>query len=148
MAKASITCKCPECGAEYTWMKTCYNRREADSWEAWAAGQSDRLCPECYRKAQREAATKAGAEQARKDRLPALTGSEKQIAWAEAIRGKAIATWDRCDIKTEARPLLIECISGHLEAKWWIDNRSNLECATENNPLAKELMAKINKVEG
>ena len=47
------------------------------------------LCPECAAKKRAEDAAKAAAENAAND-LPALTGSEKQIAWAEQIRAQAV----------------------------------------------------------
>lgn len=49
------------------------------------------VCPECYAKGQQEEAAIA-AQQAKADGLPALTGSEKQIRWAESIRQKKMAT--------------------------------------------------------
>lgn len=47
--------------------------------------------------------------------LPALTGSPKQIAWAESIRAKAVA--NRTTTPEQQR------IAG---AAWWIDHRSQL----------------------
>lgn len=47
------------------------------------------ICSECYKEkkqAEREAAEKAAAENVQGLELPALEGSEKQIAWAEKIR--------------------------------------------------------------
>ena len=48
------------------------------------------VCPDCYKKARQEEATTA-AKQAKADGLPALTGSEKQIRWAESIRKEKMA---------------------------------------------------------
>jgi hypothetical protein len=48
--------------------------------------EREAVCPECYRKAQTDAAS-ASAQAAG---LPSLTGSEKQIAWAETIRKAVI----------------------------------------------------------
>jgi hypothetical protein len=53
MAKATAVCTCRECGKEFEKTKTCYNRRDADSWETWAASHYD-LCPTCYGKQQAE----------------------------------------------------------------------------------------------
>lgn len=72
----------------------------------------------------------------RRLKLPELEGSEKQIAWAESIREKAIAKIFKFQ-KTDLE--IIECV---LEAydpiltqsKWWIDNR-----ATIDNSLAAKL---------
>lgn len=51
----------------------------------------ERLCPDCYRakiEAERAAESAAAAEAAQAEGLPALTGTPKQIAWAEAIRAQ------------------------------------------------------------
>ena len=64
MAKATATCTCAKCGATFTRTKICCNRRDADSWEEWAAANFDE-CDACYtaRKAsEREAAAAAEAE--------------------------------------------------------------------------------------
>lgn len=63
-------------------------------------------------------------------KLPELEGSEKQIAWAESIREKAIAKIFKAQKPTELE--MIQCV---LEAydpiltqsKWWIDNRANID---------------------
>lgn len=47
MAKATATCTCATCGAEFTMTKICCNRRDADSWEAWATANIDE-CDVCY----------------------------------------------------------------------------------------------------
>ena len=61
--------------------------------------------------------------------LPELEGSEKQIAWAESIREKAIAKIFKFQ-KTELE--MIECVleaynTGLIQAKWWIDNRITID---------------------
>lgn len=93
MAKASVEMTCPTCGKTYTWSTTKYNRREANSWESWAAGQ-ERECPECYAetmKRKREEEAQKAIEDAKTnpfgidvDALD-LKGSEKQNAWAKKI---------------------------------------------------------------
>lgn len=54
MAKAIAECKCSECGS--TFMKTTVkrNRKEAESWVVWAEKYFTQ-CPECWKRAQREA---------------------------------------------------------------------------------------------
>lgn len=47
MAKATVTCTCKKCGKTFTKTKICYNRREANDWEAWAESHFD-TCPDCY----------------------------------------------------------------------------------------------------
>lgn len=54
MAKATATCTCATCGAKFTKTKICYNRRDADSWEAWAAENIDE-CGACYKARMRAA---------------------------------------------------------------------------------------------
>lgn len=54
--------------------------------------ESGKLCYECYKAKQakqRAAESQAAAEAAKSAGLPALTGSEKQVAWAETIRAAA-----------------------------------------------------------
>lgn len=76
MAKAIVVCRCSTCGNEFRKEKTCYNRREAESWEKWPADYFD-VCSECWQKA-RKAASESD--------LPELIGSPKQITWALTIR--------------------------------------------------------------
>jgi hypothetical protein len=155
MAKARIKLVCEVCGKEYWVEKTCYNRKEANSWEQWMASAGGNRCKECY------AADKA-AERAEKQKkqligieaweqeleLPALSGSDKQIAWARNIRyealGKAIGgeyikgymIKDNWAIQAKAQGIdasAAKCVRAALEnlikvaannsAKWWIDNR-------------------------
>lgn len=149
MAMAKVEVVCSECGKTYTVSKKCYNRREADNFEAWVAAQSDHLCHECYaeamrkkREAERAEQLKAAQEQAEKDNLPVLQGSEKQIAWAEQIRGKLIAEIDTRKPKGNFREYLIAEISAHTEAHWWIDNRDSMSVYCDYNPIIKAAAAK------
>lgn len=55
------------------------------------------LCPECYKKKQEEKRHQANLRAAEKSSemdLPALTGSEKQIAWANTLRLKVIESYE------------------------------------------------------
>lgn len=47
MAIASVKCECRICGKEFVKTKSCYNRKEADSFESWAYANCT-LCPTCY----------------------------------------------------------------------------------------------------
>ncbi len=49
MAKAVAVCRCRICGQEFKKEAFKYNRREADSWKAWAE-ENINTCPACYRK--------------------------------------------------------------------------------------------------
>lgn len=88
-------------------------------------------CPECQAEAKAEEAKAAG--------LPELTGSEKQIAWALSIRQKfvdeveAIKTETLSKIREEKAEWFVsqadKAKQNHLqktEAKYWIDNRFDL----------------------
>lgn len=96
--------------------------------------EPSKLCHECYQAElarQREKENQDAAEVAKENGLPALTGTEKQIAWAETIRQKMLADIDEFifkSVKEEMRndPKLLEAvehIKGKTEARWWIDNR-------------------------
>lgn len=97
------------------------------------------LCPECEAKKRAEDSAKA-ADEAKEKGLPALSGSEKQIAWAETLRQKA---WDAVQNclqmyymydKRKANPDLAEDVQlldgavdwyfGHTESRWYINNRN------------------------
>lgn len=56
--------------------------------EGWLASQ---LCRDCQHKAEFERASKISA----KRELPALTGSDAQIQWAETIRANALKDFDK-----------------------------------------------------
>jgi hypothetical protein len=87
------------------------------------------LCTECYRKQQQEQAVLVNKD------LLALTGSEKQIAWAEKIRAEANASMDnlRTLLAKEDRTknpamydkaaAIINDTMAVTESRFWIDNR-------------------------
>lgn len=136
MAKAMATCKCATCGCEFTKMTVKKNRSEADSWEKWAESYYDE-CDECHQKrinAEREEESRKAAEAAREINLPELTGSEKQIAWAERIRMEFIQSADKEIQATAERPQSSRMSVSELESfkewilrktdsSWWIDKR-------------------------
>lgn len=136
MAKAMATCKCATCGCEFTKMTVKPNRREADSWETWAANYYDE-CDNCRQKrlaAEREEESRKAAEDARELNLPELKGSEKQVAWAERIRMEFIQSADKqirevAECPRSSRMSVSdlesfkEWILKKTEASWWIDKR-------------------------
>lgn len=96
-----------------------------------AEAAKNRLCPECYQ-AQTTQRQAQQSEQARlfaaQSNLPALSGSEKQVAWAESIRAKAIESIDHLVIPAEKQASiapLIAWLRMQTEAKFWIDHRDN-----------------------
>ena len=92
MARAIAMCKCEKCGKEFQKIQYLENRKRADEWQKWAEANIT-ICEECY-KEEREAERKVANEEAAKENaelgLPALIGSEKQIAWAEKIRNEYV----------------------------------------------------------
>lgn len=102
--------------------------------------ESAKLCYECYqteKKRRYEEENKEAAEVAREQGLPQLSGSKKQIPWAESIRQQMLADIDTFiykHVKPECRndPKLlgaIDHIKAKTEARWWIDNRGvNMSC--------------------
>lgn len=97
MAKAEVKIICKKCGNRFTWSNIYHSRKDADAAEIWAK-QNITLCPECrkkeYIKEQQALApeyAKKAAEILSDYKLPVLTGTEKQIAYATSLRDKFIA---------------------------------------------------------
>lgn len=136
MAMASVKLICKACENEFEWRKKCYNRRDAESSEAWARDNIT-LCPECAAKAHREAEAAKLAEDVKglSVELPEnLTGSEKQIAWAKDIRAKYALMIQRVyidkaydDLRVYTIRVLDVIIAENPSAKWWIDHRDELK---------------------
>ena len=98
------------------------------------------LCSECLeaeRKRQFEEQNRKAAEEAKELGLPELTGTEKQVAWANTLRKQwiekvesEIRTWITDDESRdeEVRKALKRVVEEHLintvDARWWIDNRN------------------------
>jgi hypothetical protein len=91
-------------------------------------------CPACEQAKRTEATAAANAEAAKaasEAGLPVLQGSEKQVAWAETIRMKAIAEAEAAIARTATTPERQEQVAPLLaklkaqdQARWWIDSRS------------------------
>jgi len=125
MAQARIEIICTECGCKFTHRKSCYNRDDATRYEEWARDHIT-TCPECYSKAMRaKERAKLDAQTAEANKaiegmeFPALTGTDKQIAWASDIRARAAATCKAAGGNAK----FWELFNSRTEAKWWIDNR-------------------------
>lgn len=156
MARIRMNITCTKCGETFEHIAFRSNRAACDEYEAWAA-QNITVCPACFR-AEREAQkTDRAAEILGEYVLPALTGSEKQIVWAEKIRATAIVkmfgennlfTASLNRLKTVSEDKLHETCQKYMErgykdfaedlhrawvvlhtdsAKWLIDNRASLE---------------------
>lgn len=135
-----------------------------------ADAESRKLCPDCYR-TQRDAANAAqsAVDKAKADAagLPALLGSDKQIAWAETIRVKMLDEVKPIVINSHAQLLLaqrgqvllddprwlqiqeavevqIGLYRAQASAKWWIDHRQDSLhslCVSKMAEVAKALFA-------
>lgn len=103
---------------------------ERDGKAEWLAG---RLCGDCYRAAKRADETAKAAEAS--VGLPALTGSDKQVAWATKIRARIIAkTREKVEdliirqlarkpkATAQMRAVLDQVGVKHADARYWIDN--------------------------
>lgn len=100
--------------------------------------ESGKLCYECYKAEQakqRAAASQAAAEAAKSSGMPALTGSEKQVAWAEAIRAAAAQSLNAMRPMLQAAPEanrkaaeialgIIDATLSRASAHDWIDSRA------------------------
>ncbi len=96
--------------------------------------EPQKLCNECYQAElarRREESNREAAEVAKEQGLPALTGTEKQIPWAETIRQQMLADIDefiykyvKIEHRNDSKLLeAVEHIRNKTEARWWIDNR-------------------------
>lgn len=151
MAKARATCTCEQCGATFYVEATRSSRKSADEWEAWAADHYT-VCRECEAKEYQELAEKA-AKQAQEDGLPALRGTERQVAWAEQIRQDKLVALNAFadDYAAKGKPKTSQNVSMTAEyilhtkasARWWIDNRDSTARALVNGSYAAAKEAKI-----
>lgn len=129
MAKYYVTC--PVCGEEHR--ISLFGKISDREWklEHW-----DWTCDECKKKRYDEENASA-AEENKEAGLPALEGTERQVAWAETIR-KQIITAINTEIEEKESPFKLDLsdtksqqvfnatikrIFNETQASWWIDNR-------------------------
>jgi len=123
MAKYTIECQCGHEIEKNIVGKVADRQSKADY---FAQG----LCPECWKKEQEEkraAENKAAAEKNTEAGLPALEGSEKQIAWAETIRSSKITEIEENAEKygmNEKGMAVFAALKTENQSKFWIDNRN------------------------
>lgn len=85
----------------------------------WLAGTQCRSCFNTQKQAeQADAAAKNSLAIAHLS-LPELTGTDRQVSWAESIRAQRLAA---C-IAGGAQGNIVEVLSAVQDAKWWIDHR-------------------------
>jgi hypothetical protein len=104
MAKSYAHCATKGCTHAILFIEQ--NRKLADRKAEWAESQSY-LCSDCQDKI-RQAENVKAAEQNQSAGLPSLTGSDKQIAWAEKIRADKLATLEK-----------LPDIAGYEVDAWW-----------------------------
>ena len=165
MAKATAICECKVCGKKFEVEHKCYNRQEANRWEQWAVNQYD-ICPDCLAEQRKE--EEAARKEARRAKgIPALTGTVKQIAWAEEIRNEFE---DKIEKEIEQREKRIKklqdigentdkatetlekikatndyILTNYTESKWWIEHRTIMVIAMNLiNEVYKEYHKEIN----
>lgn len=152
MAKARAICTCKSCGCEFEKTTIKRNSREANSWEEWAASYYDE-CTDCYKERkerEKQEANEKAAEFSRESGLAPLTGSDKQIAWANTIRMKFVEAVDEfravrlqqiescgsdekefidaAGKEIESLDRIMAYLEQHYtEARFWIDNRNDVE---------------------
>ena len=130
MAKYDVTYSCGHSETVQLYGPTRDRQRKIE----WM--ERDGLCPECFKahkeakQAEKEAKAVEGLE------LVALTGSEKQIKWADSLRAQTLADVRRrvenvraSKGDTVADNVLAASTSAmnrYPDAKFWIDNRDNL----------------------
>lgn len=105
----------------------------------WRISQMEQeLCPECQAAEYARKSAEA-AEKAKEMELPQLTGSKKQIAWAETIRMDFVKEYeeehvnDIINVNVAPRKWENHSVSEYVEdvlkqtsAEWWIDKRGRL----------------------
>lgn len=114
MAIVKIMLKCSTCGREFQHRHECRNSKDANSYEEWALHNVDE-CPDCRRERLRQeaiAVQKAKAEETLRQlqalgvSLPEITGTEKQIAYADDLRLRVLA-------RDKRYPILVAVLQRH-----------------------------------
>lgn len=148
MAKYTVTCA--DCGEEFT-VQLVGPHKTRD----WKLNNWEWVCDECARK-RREEQNRKAAESNSEAGLPALEGSQKQVAWAESIRQKmaaqlkvesvaaVLANRISChsalkrhaarlgrELKAEDFAPFVEKARDITSASWYIDNRYNAFALTD-----------------
>lgn len=104
MAKYDVTYACGHTETVELFGKTSERERKIE----WMEGNC--LCPTCYKEKQQKEAEAFD--------LPELTGTPKQISWAETLRNKVFRNLDE-----EAPAEFVAWLKGQTESRFWIDNR-------------------------
>jgi hypothetical protein len=132
-----MTFICERCEKEYK--RETYTARDHKSTkEYWRkiAGTEYGLCEDCKGIIRQEKLDAENAEAAKKSaemEFPALTGSEKQVAWANTLRLEMTEKMQNVleRLKPEKKPEFYRAfdymVANKTKASWWIDNRFEYE---------------------
>ena len=115
MSIGRVIKKCTVCGEVYTIEKKFKSSPEAYNWEQSMSGIEGGMCKKCYRN--KKNAENVAAVEAYN--LVELTGSEKQIAWANNIRAELVAK----ALESKPKKKFFDLVNEKTDAKWWIDHR-------------------------
>lgn len=106
--------------------------KSADKQEKIEWAERDGICPACYAKMKHEEREEARKEEAQKNGFPELSGSEKQINWANEIRSRffrdltnaiqGVKINDKIQAQIDESMEMFRNVN---EARFWIDNREN-----------------------
>lgn len=120
---------------QYTITHTCGHREVVQIYGTNSHGERERkadwMASKPCRECERAAETASAKTQTEAAGLPALTGSPKQVAWAESIRAKAMmrlsdglshASGTEQE-RQAAYAALHTAVAKHTDARWWIDHQ-------------------------
>lgn len=149
MAKARAICKCAVCGTEFEITAYKRNSSEAASFVKWAE-ENITVCQDCERKqreADRAVENEKAAQAAAENGWPQLSGTDKQIAWANTIREQAMEAMREYFLDEErlkdhpfgryAHEALTAILLDQTRASYWIENRDRLGYAQGLVEMAK-----------
>ena len=136
MAIARANCTCATCGKAFEVRVHRSTSREARSFEEWAAEHITE-CDDCKAariQAAHDAENAEAAKAAQEMGYPELKGTEKQAAWANTIREKALALLqEKClapDVPEKYMYIRLAyepskaLLLGMRQAAWWIEHRN------------------------
>jgi len=125
--------------------------------ERRAKWEENKLCADCYQKElqkKRAEENSKSAQSAQEAGLPKLTGSDKQISWAESIRDKfkfdipASKELPGLSEYTQQFRNVVESLRDRnkkkTEARWWIDNRDKMQGSSVSK-IAQNMTSKVVK---
>ena len=120
MANASVELVCSWCGETFHHEKIFRNREDAKSYGAWAQDNIS-LYLKCYSERMKQDELRKCEEKIGNRELAPLSGTEKQVAWANEIRTQMVAllVGKSQDVSDD----MWETINRFTSAEFWIDNR-------------------------